>query len=213
VTKTHTMFVLGTGGHATAVMDVALSAGFEVVGFVDAGHDGEKLGLPVVADVTSTAGSALALGIGSNFLREKVFLETKAALPDAWFPPVVHATASVSPLSKLAEGSVVFAMASVGPQSNLGTGALVNTGASLDHDSQLESFASLAPGVRTGGTVRIGQRAVIGLQAGVLQGVTIGADSVIGAHSFVNDDVDDLSVAWGIPAKVIRKRAHDEPYY
>jgi acetyltransferase-like isoleucine patch superfamily enzyme len=37
-------------------------------------------------------------------------------------------------------------------------------------------------------------------------GVTIGRDSVIGAKSLVTRDVPPLSIAYGIPASVVRKR-------
>jgi len=194
-------------------MDAAVAAGFDVLGFVDPSRQGAKDGVPIINDVVDTAGSALALGLGSNVARERVFRETTAILPDALFPPIIHPTAFVSPRATLGAGSVVLAMASVGPNSTLGEGALINTGASLDHDSLLDSFASLAPGVRTGGKVSIGMRTHLGLQASVLQGIRIGEDSVIGAHSFANTDVAALSVAWGVPLKVIRQRTIDEPYY
>jgi len=52
----------------------------------------------------------------------------------------------------------------------------------------------------------IGDDVWIGANSTILPGVTIGKGSVIGAGSVVNKDVPEYSVAWGIPAKVIRKR-------
>ena len=43
----------------------------------------------------------------------------------------------------------------------------------------------------------------------VLDGVTIGKDSIVGAGAVVNRDVPPLSIAVGVPAKVIRSRAHE----
>ncbi len=45
----------------------------------------------------------------------------------------------------------------------------------------------------------------IGTHSVVMPGVTIGENSVIGAFSFVTKDVPDNVVAYGVPAKVIRK--------
>ncbi|MGP8337879.1 MAG: acyltransferase [Methanosarcinaceae archaeon] len=44
----------------------------------------------------------------------------------------------------------------------------------------------------------------IGSHSVVMPGVTIGENSIIGAFSFVNDDIPDNVVAVGVPAKVIR---------
>ena len=92
-------------------------------------------------------------------------------------------------------------------------GALLNTGSSLDHDSFLAHFASLGPGARTGGNVRIAERTVIGLNAGMLQGVSIGSDTVVGAHSFVNKDMPAATVAYGVPATPVRRRQRNDRYY
>lgn len=45
----------------------------------------------------------------------------------------------------------------------------------------------------------------IGSHSVVMPGVTVGENSVIGAFSFVNKDIPDNVVAFGIPAKVVRK--------
>ncbi len=45
----------------------------------------------------------------------------------------------------------------------------------------------------------------VGSHSTVMPGVTIGENAVIGAHSFVNKDIPANSVAYGVPAKVVRK--------
>ena len=40
----------------------------------------------------------------------------------------------------------------------------------------------------------------------VLDGVTIGRDSIIGTSAVVNSDISEYSIAVGIPAKVVRSR-------
>ena len=54
--------------------------------------------------------------------------------------------------------------------------------------------------------VTIGPRVWIGSHVTVLDGVSIGEDSIIGAHSFVNKDIPKNSIAFGVPAKVVRER-------
>ena len=45
----------------------------------------------------------------------------------------------------------------------------------------------------------------IGSHSTILPGITIGKNSVVGAHSLVNKEIPDNVVAFGVPAKVIRK--------
>jgi len=125
----------------------------------------------------------------------------------------VHRTAWVSPHAVFGAGVAVLSPSSVGQLCHLNPGALLNTGSSLDHDSTMGDFASLGPDARTGGNVSIDQRSVLALQAGILQGRTIGEDTVVGAHSLVKGDRPPLSVAMGTPCQVTRRREWDENYY
>jgi acetyltransferase-like isoleucine patch superfamily enzyme len=55
--------------------------------------------------------------------------------------------------------------------------------------------------------VRIGEGVWLGSHVVVLKGVSVGARSVIGAHSLVRADIAADSVAFGIPARVQRARS------
>ncbi len=55
------------------------------------------------------------------------------------------------------------------------------------------------------GKVTIKENACLGSHSVVMPGVTIGKNSIIGAFSFVNRDIPDNSVAFGVPAKVVRR--------
>lgn len=50
----------------------------------------------------------------------------------------------------------------------------------------------------------------IGASAIILKGVTISRGSIVAAGALVNKDIPAYSIAIGFPAKVIRKRWHDE---
>ena len=210
------LMVIGSSGHAKSVLEAADSAGFVVDGTISTENSDGDIGFASLisalhdVDIVTTA---LALGHGVNHVRFRAFEEVLSVFPQAQFPPIVHSSAWVSPTASLGRGSVVLAQASVGSGSTLGVGALINTGASLDHDSTLGDFASLGPGARTGGNTLIGPRAMLGLQAGILQGRTIGEDTVVGAHSLVIENIPPLSVAMGTPCRVTRSRKWDENYY
>jgi acetyltransferase-like isoleucine patch superfamily enzyme len=55
------------------------------------------------------------------------------------------------------------------------------------------------------GRVTLKKNARIGTHSAVMPGVTIGENAIIGAFSFVTEDVPANSLAVGVPAKVIKK--------
>jgi len=56
----------------------------------------------------------------------------------------------------------------------------------------------------TAAPIRIGRNVWIGARAMILQGVTVGEDSVIGAGAIVTSDIPPSTLAVGVPAKVVR---------
>ena len=89
----------------------------------------------------------------------------------------------------------------------------MNTNASVDHDCVIKDFASLAPGVVLGGNVSIGERTSVGLGAQSIHRVNVARDVVIGAGSLLLSNIEqELSVAYGRPARVVRQRTADELY-
>ena len=210
------LIIVGAGGHALSVGDAALSAGWTLVGFYSPDGTGPASALgPVLSslDPLDLSGTTFALGIGTNHSRETVAEDISKKFPQTEIVSVVHATAWVSPYATVHPGAAILAHTSVGPGSTVGRGALLNTGASLDHESSLGDYASLGPGARTGGNVSVGERTMIGIQAGIVHGVTVGSDCVVGGHSLVNSDLDSNIVAWGTPATTVRTRLKDDPYY
>ena len=80
-------------------------------------------------------------------------------------------------------------------------------GVVLESDVELGPFvyicsASTIDGKK--GKVILKAGAKIGAHSSIMPGVTIGKNSIIGAHSFVNRDIPDNVVAFGVPAKVVR---------
>lgn len=61
--------------------------------------------------------------------------------------------------------------------------------------------------------IKIGDDVWIGAGVSILDGVTIGSGSVIGAGSVVNRSVPEMSVAVGVPAKIVKKRGENFEYY
>ena len=83
-----------------------------------------------------------------------------------------------------------------------------NAGVVIEDDVQIGSHCSIYS-VSTidnkKGKVVLKKNCRIGANSVIMPGVTIGENSIIGAFSFVNKDIADNVVAFGVPAKVIKK--------
>lgn len=55
------------------------------------------------------------------------------------------------------------------------------------------------------GRVVLKKGCCVGSHSTVMPGVTVGENSIVGAHSFVNKDIPDNVVAYGVPVKIIKK--------
>jgi UDP-perosamine 4-acetyltransferase len=198
------LIILGAGGHAKAVAEVAVDVGFEIRGFVP-GQNGLNLApqsLILPSSFESLDISAhFALGVGDNSRREQVLGDFTQIFPQASFPNLIHPSSVLAKSVDLEKGVVVHPMVVVGANVRLSAGVILNSGAIIEHDSSMGAFSSLAPGSRVAGGVRIGARASIGLGAGILPGVEIGTDAIIGAMALVTKSIAPGSVEIGIPSR------------
>lgn len=60
------------------------------------------------------------------------------------------------------------------------------------------------------GDIVVGNDVWIGYEAAIMAGVTIGDGAIIGTRAVVTKDVPPYTIVGGVPAKLIRKRFHDE---
>jgi sugar O-acyltransferase (sialic acid O-acetyltransferase NeuD family) len=216
------VIVIGGSDQGRQTIDIIEDVGgAEIVGVLDRrGDDSDlvagyrRLGSDddLALCATASGATAFVVAIGDNSARHRVLTRELARSPDLEPMRVVHPSAVISRSSDIGAGSIIMAGSIVSNGCRVGTGALLGTRSSLDHDSVLGDFASLAPGVTTGGGVHIGDRTAIGLGANVIHGVTVGSNTVVGAGALVVDDLPDCVVAYGLPARVARSRDPDEPY-
>ncbi len=75
-----------------------------------------------------------------------------------------------------------------------------------NHRAESLDTPIMEQGMELHGGVKIGSNSWIGTKATIVEGVTIGKDAVVGAHSLVKDNVPDRAIVAGIPAKIIRFR-------
>lgn len=216
------VLIIGASGHGKVIIEaIELNKEYEIVGFVDSFKDkGEKvLGYEILGKediipdlVQRGVVTKGVIAIGDNWTRGLMYNKVKDLVPDFEYITVIHPDAIVSPYSTIGRGTVILASGTVNTDAVVGDFCIINTNANFGHDGIMQDFSSLAPGVTTGGTVYVGEYTAVSIGVSVIQNTSIGKHSVIGAGAVVTNEIKDYVVAYGVPAKVIRKRKKDDSY-
>ena len=98
----------------------------------------------------------------------------------------------------------------LGKNTDIGAFTYINAkhGVEIGEDVQIGSHCSIYSEStidNKNGMVLIKKNAKIGSHTVIMPGVTIGENSIIGAFSFVNQDIPDNVIAVGIPIKIVKK--------
>ncbi|MFC3862726.1 acetyltransferase [Deinococcus antarcticus] len=201
------LHVLGAGGHAKVIVELAQAAGWRVAGIYDDGylnHPG-VLGHAVIgalADVPDKPGVQAVIAIGGN--RVRFLLDRRFKALD-WVT-LVHPFSWISPTVHLEPGAVVMAGAVIHADAHIGRHVIVNTSASVDHDCSLGNYVHIAPGCHLAGDVTISDGSFLGAGTTVIPGCTVGEWSIVGAGAVVARTLPANVTAVGAPAKPIKER-------
>ena len=216
------ILLMGASGHARVIIDMVQRTGHdEIVGLVNDGSrdDPELCGYPILGALHDLRRLACELrvdrviaAVGDNWSRGQVVKRAHESLADIQFVTVAHPSTQIARCVEIGGGTALMAGVVVNSGTRIGKHCVVNTKASIDHDCVVGDFASIAPGATLGGNVRIGEFSAVSLGANVIHGITVGAHTVIGAGAVVVNDVPSNSIAYGVPARVVRTRDVGERY-
>lgn len=204
------LVIFGAGGHGMVISEMAVDAGWSVLGFLDdaAAMQGRYVSsFSILGDrdwlrqqVGSTPG--VALGIGDNHARK--ILAEYLLTGHISVAGVISRSAIVSPTASIGPGVVIMPGAIINARAIIGTGAIINTGAVIEHDCRVGDFSHISPNATLGGAACVGELAHVGLSASVLPRITIGKGSILGAGSVATRDIPPSVIAAGVPARVTR---------
>ncbi len=145
----------------------------------------------------------VVISFGEPFIREKVARRLQErGIEEVTADISAHCNPS---LSRIGKGCVLHTGSYISVNTKIGKCCLVNKDVIVGHDSKIGDYVVLSPRVSMGGDVTIGDRTFIGSGATLRNDIHIGKNVIIGMGAVVVSDIEDNVVAFGNPARVVRK--------
>lgn len=201
--KNEKLLILGFGGHARSVADVAITCGYRKLLFVDvnASKNETFLGHPVVRDFSDIDGSwSEAFPASGDADQRQCHYET-ALSKGMKLVNLISPRASIGLGATIKTGIFVGHHAHIGPMAVVGRGCIVNTGAIVEHESVIGEFSHISVNSVIAGRSSLGSFAMLGAGATIVDGVSVTNRVIIGAGAVVVHPINAAGTYVGIPAR------------
>lgn len=209
--------IIGAGGFAREVLDIidcinTETPQYKMLGFIVDAHYGSPGTLindkPILGGfdwLESHYGEVfVTCGVGAP--HHRYYLVERAQAIGCRFLSVIHPTVRMTRWVQLGEGIVITAGCILTNQIRIGNHVHINLDCTIGHDVVIDDFVTLSPGVHVSGNIHIQQGCSIGTGANVIEKLTLGAWSIIGAGSTIVTDIPANTTVVGVPGKVIKTR-------
>lgn len=199
--------MIGGGGHCKSVIDVAESAGYNILGILDMPEEVGKsvLNYRVIGtdeDISQYAEKAefiITVGFIKNpTTRIRIYNKIKDARGK--LATIVASTAHVSRYATLGTGTVVMHQAVVNAGAKIGENCIINTFCNIEHDAVIGNQCHISTGTMVNGDCKVGDRVFIGSQSVLANGISVGDDIIVGAGSFIRESISITGIYSGNPA-------------
>jgi UDP-N-acetylbacillosamine N-acetyltransferase len=206
------LVILGFGGHARSVADIALTLGIKGLIFVDeaAGSNESLWGFPVrkAFDDKLPDGWQTFAASGNNQTRRA---QVATILGRSWpLATLISPTATIGREASISAGCFIGHHAHVGPLSSIGTACIINTGAVVDHECTVGDYTHVSVNSSVAGRCHLGSFVFLGAGAVVIDKACIADSITVGAGGVVVRPLVEPGIYVGAPARPVKAKTNRE---
>lgn len=117
----------------------------------------------------------------------------------------IHNSVKLMGKNNIGEGVIIFPDCYVGYKTDIGDGCFIQSGCRLEHHNSIGKFCDINPCLTTGGFTKIKDFCQISIKVCIINKISIGNHSKIGAGSLVLKNIKNNELHYGVPAKLIKK--------
>ncbi len=183
---------------------------FELLGFYDddLNLNSDIHGIPNKGELQNLIDSneklGVILGIGIPQVKAAIINRLKSNR-NLYYPTIIDPSAIIgSDNITIGKGNVICAGVIITCDIDIKDYVTLNLSCTVGHDTIINSYASFMPSVNISGEVVIEESVYVGTGAKIINQLTIGKQTIVGAGAVVSKSLPEKCTAVGIPAKPIK---------
>lgn len=145
----------------------------------------------------------IVCAIGSAAVRKIVIEKLMANGCKCKFATLIDPSVIMSDSVTVGVGSIICAGTIATVNISIGNHSIINLDCTIGHDACLSDFVTLYPSVNISGCVSIENSTECGTGAHFIQGISVCAESIIGAGTVVIRNIEEKGTYVGVPAKKV----------
>ena len=207
-----TLAIIGSGDLGQQIAHYALSDRHydKVVFFDDFADKSEVNGYQILGktdvieeEFSNKSFDELLIGIGYKHLsiRKLLFERFEKNIP---FGRIIHSSSWLDKSTIVKKGCIIYPGCSIDANVTIENNTVLNIGCVIAHDTTIGKHCFLSPRVALAGFVKVQEMCILGINATIIDNITIVAKTQIGGGTVVIKNIDTPGLYVGNPQKFIR---------
>ena len=206
--------IYGAGGLGREVYELACEINranhrWSKVIFIDDSKDALNLRKVDIIDFTklikirSNEDIEVCIAVGEPEIRELIY--KKLISKKVSLATLIHPEVHIPDSTKIGDGAIICKFVSITCDIKIGDNVYVHPFACIGHDAEIRNNSIISSFVDVAGDCFVDEKAFLAMGVLLKQGVKIGSNTIVGLGSVVHNDIPELVIAMGNPARPMKK--------